>query len=95
MSRELGVSEQTYYRWRREYREMRLEQARKLEELEKENGSFKKLVAHLTPHNAILKKVPRENHEPVREMVIQHEAAVSFDAMKTKEHRLVLSKLVL
>ena len=40
VSRKLGVTEQTYYRWRREYGGMRVEQARRLKELEKENGRF-------------------------------------------------------
>jgi len=44
-NRKLGVTEQTYYRWRREYGGMRLDQARRLKELEKENGRLKRLVA--------------------------------------------------
>jgi len=43
--RKLGVSEQTYYRWRKEYGGMRVDQARRLKELETENGRLKKLVA--------------------------------------------------
>ena len=42
VSRKLGITEQTYYRWRREYGGMRLDQARRLKELEKENGRLKK-----------------------------------------------------
>jgi putative transposase len=61
VSRKLGVTEQTYYRWRREYGGMRLEQARRLKELEKENGRLKRLVADLTLDNAILKEVTRGN----------------------------------
>jgi len=38
VSRKLGITEQTYYRWRREYGGMRVDQARRLKELEKENG---------------------------------------------------------
>jgi putative transposase len=45
VSRKLGVTEQTYYRWRREYGGMRVEQARRLKELEKENGRLKRLMA--------------------------------------------------
>ena len=44
-SRKIGVTEQTYYRWRREYGGMRVEQARRLKELEKEDAQLKKLVA--------------------------------------------------
>lgn len=61
VSRELGITEQTYYRWRREYGGMRLDQARRLKELEKENGRLKRLVADLTLDNAILKEVARGN----------------------------------
>jgi transposase-like protein len=61
VSRKLGVTEQTYYRWRREYGGMRLEQARRLKELEKENGRLKRLVADLTLDNAILKEAARGN----------------------------------
>jgi putative transposase len=61
VSRKLGVTEQTYYRWRREYGGMRIEQARRLKELEKENGRLKRLVADLTLDNAILKEATRGN----------------------------------
>jgi transposase-like protein len=61
VSRKLGVKEQTYYRWRREYGGMRVDQARRLKELEKENGRLKRLVADLSPDNAILKEAARGN----------------------------------
>jgi len=61
VSRKLGITGQTYYRWRREYGGMRLDQARRLKELEKENGRLKRLVADLTLDNAILKEVTRGN----------------------------------
>jgi len=61
VSRKLGITEQTYYRWRREYGGMRVEQARRLKELEKENGRLKRLVADLTLDNAILKEAIRGN----------------------------------
>ena len=60
-SRKIGVTEQTYYRWRREYGGMRVEQARRLKELEKENFRLKKLVADLSLDNAILKEAARGN----------------------------------
>ena len=59
VSRKLGITEQTYYRWRREYGGMRVDQVRRLKELEKENGRLKRLVADLTMDNAILKEVAR------------------------------------
>ncbi len=61
VARKLGITEQTYYRWRREYGGMRIEQARRLKELEKENARLKKLVADLSLDNAILKEVSRGN----------------------------------
>jgi putative transposase len=60
-SRKLGITEQTYYRWRREYGGMRVEQAKRLKELEKENSRLKKLVADVTLDNAILKEAARGN----------------------------------
>ena len=61
VSRKLGVSEQTYYRWKKEYGGMRVDQARRLKELEKENGRLKKLVANLSLDNDILKEAVRGN----------------------------------
>jgi transposase-like protein len=55
-SKQLGVTEQTYYRWRKEYGGMRTSQVRKLKDLEKENARLKKLVADLALDNAILKE---------------------------------------
>ncbi|GAG69031.1 unnamed protein product [marine sediment metagenome] len=60
-SREISITEQTYYRWRREYGGMRIEQARRLKELEKENTRLKRLVADLSLDNAILKEASRGN----------------------------------
>ena len=56
MSRNIGVSEQTYYRWRNEYGGMRIDQAKRLKEIEKENSRLRKLVADLSLDNAILKE---------------------------------------
>ena len=61
VSRKIGVTEQTYYRWRREYGGMRVEQARRLKELEKENTRLKKLVADLSLDISILKEAFRGN----------------------------------
>jgi transposase-like protein len=60
-SRKISVAEQTYYRWRKEYGGMRVEQAKKLKELEKENARLKKLVADLSLDNSILKEVAEGN----------------------------------
>lgn len=57
----LEISEQTYYRWRRDYGGMDTRQAKKLKDLEKENLELKKLVADLSLDNAIIKEALRKN----------------------------------
>ncbi len=57
--RQLGISEQTYYRWRREYGGMKISQARRLKELEQENSRLKKAVADLTLDKLILEETLR------------------------------------
>ena len=52
--KQLGVAEQTYYRWRKEYGGLKVEQAKKLRELEKENARLKKVVADMALDNDIL-----------------------------------------
>jgi transposase-like protein len=59
--RKVGITEQTYYRWRKEYGGLRLDQAKRLKELENENGRLKKLVADLSLDNAILKEAASGN----------------------------------
>jgi len=61
VARDLGVSEQTYYRWRREFGGMKVDQARRLKELERENGHLKRAVANLTVDKLILEEAAREN----------------------------------
>ncbi len=60
-ARKIEVTEQTYYRWRKEYGGMRIEQVKRLKELEKENTSLKKLVVDLSLDNDILKEACRGN----------------------------------
>jgi putative transposase len=60
--RQLGVKEQTYYKWRKEYGGMRVDQAKRLKEVEQENSRLKKLVADLSLDNAILKETVRGNY---------------------------------
>jgi transposase-like protein len=59
--RKIGVTEQTYYRWRKEYGGLKLDQARRLKELEKENARLKKVVADQALDNAILREAARGN----------------------------------
>ena len=59
--RKLGISENTCYRWRKEYGGLRVDQARRLKELERENERLKKLLAETMLDNAILKEVSSGN----------------------------------
>ena len=59
--RELGVTANTYYRWRKEYGGMGVSQAKRLKELEKENSRLKRAVADLTLDNLILKEASKGN----------------------------------
>jgi len=59
--RAIGVTEQTYYRWRKEYGGLKMDQAKRLKELERENLRLRKAVADLTLDKQILSEVARGN----------------------------------
>jgi transposase-like protein len=59
--KDIGVTEQTYYRWRREYGGLSLDQAKKLKRLEQENARLKRAVAELTLDKLILKEAAEGN----------------------------------
>ena len=59
--RQLGISDATYYKWRREYGGLRVDQAKRLKELEAENSRLRRVVADLTIDNSILKEASRGN----------------------------------
>ena len=59
--RRLGVNKITYYRWRKEYGGMKVEQAKRLKDLEKENGRLKRLLADAELDKAILKEAASGN----------------------------------
>ena len=59
--REIGITENTYYRWRKEYGGMGVDQAKRLKELEQENSRLKRAVADLTLDNLILKEASKGN----------------------------------
>ena len=61
MAKKIGVSGHTYYRWRKEYGGMRIDQAHRLKQLEQENSRLKRLVADLSLDNVILKEAVRGN----------------------------------
>ncbi len=60
--RKLEISDVTYYRWRKEYSGMKVEQAKRLKKLEQENSQLKKLVADLSLDNSILQEAARGNY---------------------------------
>ena len=59
--KQIGVTEQTYYRWRREYGGLKVDQAKRLKALEKENGQLRRAVADLTLDKVILAEAARGN----------------------------------
>jgi putative transposase len=59
--RDAGITEQSYYRWRKEYGGLKLDQAKRMKELEKENLKLKRLVAELSLEKQILKDVAEGN----------------------------------
>jgi len=62
VSRQLGISGQTYYRWRKQYGGMKISQAKRMKELERENGRLKKAVVELTLDKLILKEALEGNY---------------------------------
>ena len=59
--KQLGVTEQTYYRWREEYGGLRINQAKRFRDLERENARLKKLVANMALDNDILREAASGN----------------------------------
>jgi len=60
--KQLGISDATYYNWRRQYGQMKLSQVKRLRTVEKENAQLKKLVADLSLDNSVLKEALRGNY---------------------------------
>lgn len=60
--KQIEITDQTYYRWRREYGGLKTDQAKRLKELERENGRLKQLVAELSLDKAMLQEVSRGNY---------------------------------
>jgi transposase-like protein len=59
--KEVSITVQTFYRWRKEYGGLKMDQAKRLKELEKENGKLKRLVAELSLDKQILKDIAEGN----------------------------------
>ena len=60
--RQIEISEQTYYNWRKEYGGLKIDQAKRFKQMEQENNRLKRLVADLSMDNAILKEAARGNY---------------------------------
>jgi transposase-like protein len=60
--KQLGISDATYYNWRRQYGQMKLDQVKQLRSLQKENTQLKKLVADISLDKAILEEALRGNY---------------------------------
>lgn len=61
VAKKLGITDQTYYRWRREYGGLKVDQARRLKELEQENARLKRVVADQVLDMAVLREAARPN----------------------------------
>jgi len=59
--KEAGITDQTYYRWRKEYGGLQVDQARRLKELERENAKLKRIVANLSLEKLVLKDIAEGN----------------------------------
>ena len=59
--KEAEITEQTYYRWRKEYGGLQVDQARRLKELEQENAKLKRIVANLSLEKLVLKDIAEGN----------------------------------
>ena len=62
VSKTLGITEQTYYRWRKEYGGVKTDQAKRLKDLERENARLKKLLAEAELDKAILREAASPNY---------------------------------
>ena len=62
ISRQLSISQQTYYRWRKQYGGMKISQVKRLKDIERENARLKKAVADLTLDKVILKEALEGNY---------------------------------
>jgi len=61
ITRQLAISDMTYYKWRKEYGGLRIDQAKRLKELEQENQKLRRVVSDLSIDNSILKEAARGN----------------------------------
>ncbi|MDD4877302.1 MAG: IS3 family transposase [Dehalococcoidales bacterium] len=102
VSKAIGVSSHTYYRWRKEYGGLRVEQAKKLKNLEKENARLKKLVADLSLDNAILKEAvggkllsPSRRHKMIVKVRDKHGVSERRACKVLKQNRATQRRIIL
>ena len=69
--REAGIVEQTYYRWRKEYGGLQVDQAKRLKELEAENAKLKRLVANLSLEKLVLKDIAEGNFQALSDAAMR------------------------
>jgi putative transposase len=81
--KEAGISEQSYYRWRREYGGLQLEQAKRLKELERENARLRRLVADLSLEKQVLKDVAAGNLQAPSDAVRPCRASATSTASRS------------
>jgi len=85
VSRELGITEQTYYRWRKEYGGMKVFQERRLKELEQENARLKRAAADLTLDKLILREALEGNYQA--QSVVAHKFFRLCEELEVAERR--------
>ena len=66
LTRQMGISEQTFYRWKKQYAGLQSDQVRELKQLQDENTRLKKLVADLSLDKAILQDINQKMYDPPR-----------------------------
>ena len=87
--KQLGVTEQTYYRWRKQYGSMKLGDAKRLKELEQENAKLKKIIAEQALDKEALKELLKKNGKPTESTQICHLAPEEAPLFRAPSLRLV------
>jgi len=76
--RRLSISEQTYYRWRKEYGGLKTDQARRMKELEKENARLRRAISDLTLDKLILQEAARGSRKACRAQTTEPRATAAL-----------------
>ena len=83
--RRIAVSEQTYYRWRKEYGGLKTDQARRMKDLEKENQRLRRAISDLTLDKLILQEAARETSEPRAATALHRSCATSASGVRATD----------